>query len=138
MLPCVGSANVDLVRSTLAEWERADFHSVAWADPDIEYVVIGGPEPGAWRGPSEMAASVRDFMGAWDNYGIEAEDIRAVDDDRVLALVRLSGRGKTSGLDISETGANGAQVWHVPDGRVVALRLYWDRRQALTELDLPG
>ena len=135
----MSSANVELVRSILAEWERADFRSVSWAHPDIEYVVIGGPEPGAWRGLAEMAASVRDFMRAWESYGIEAEDVRALDDDRVLALVRLHGRGKGSGLDISETGANGAQVWQVRDGQVAALRLYWDRNQALAELGvLPG
>jgi len=134
----MASPNVEMVRSILAEWERADFHSVAWAHPDIEYVVIGGPEPGVWRGIPEMKSAVRDFMRVWENYGIEAEDIRAVDEERVLALVRLSGRGKTSGLDISEAGANGAEVWHIRDGRVVALRLYWDRDQAVADLELPS
>jgi ketosteroid isomerase-like protein len=133
----MGSSNVEMVQSILADWERADFRSASWADPDIEYAVIGGPEPGVWRGIAEMAASVRDFMRAWENYGIEAEDVCALDASRVLALVRLSGRGKTSGLEIREAGANGAQVWQIRDGRVVALRLYWDRDQAFAELKLP-
>jgi ketosteroid isomerase-like protein len=132
----MGSLNVEMVRSILAEWERADFRSVSWAHSDIEYVVIGGPEPGVWRGLSEMQASVRDFMRAWESYGIEAEEVRALDAERVLALVRLSGRGRTSGLEISEAGANGAEVWHIRDGQVVALRLYWDRDRAFADLAL--
>jgi ketosteroid isomerase-like protein len=127
---------MNLVRSILAEWERADFRSVSWAHPEIEYTVLGGPEPGTWNGVAEMSASVRAFMSAWEDYGIEAEEYRELDDSRVLVLVRLSGRGKSSGLEIEQTGATGAQVWHVRDGRVVRLVLYWHRAEALADLGL--
>lgn len=129
-------ANLDLVRSVLADWERADFRSVSWAHPEIEYVVTGGPEPGKWDGLGAMMASVRDFMSAWDNYGISAERFYELDAERVLVLVRLSGRGKVSGLEIADTGAEGAEVWHIRDGAVARLHMYWDRDRALTDLGL--
>jgi hypothetical protein len=130
------SRNLELVRSILAEWERADFRSVAWADPEIEYIVIGGPEPGKWDGVTEMTASVRSFMSAWQHYGIAAEDFRELDDERVLVLVRLSGRGKTSGLEIGDMHARGAEVWHMRDATVTRLVMYWHRDEALADLGL--
>jgi ketosteroid isomerase-like protein len=130
------SENLDLVRSILADWHQANFRSVSWAHPQIEYILIGGPEPGKWDGLAAMTASVRGFMSAWEDYGITAEDLRELDDERVLALVRLSGRGKASGLEIAETDAQGAEVWHVRDGTVTRLVMYWDRERALADLGL--
>jgi ketosteroid isomerase-like protein len=132
------SENLDLVRSILAAWAQADFRSVSWAHPEIEYVLIGGPEPGKWDGLGAMTASVREFMSAWEDYGIAAEEFRELDDERVLVLVRLRGRGKASGLKIEDTDARGAELWHVRDGKVIRLVMYWHRDEALADLGLAG
>jgi hypothetical protein len=89
-------ANLDLVRSIVAAWEGGDFSSVEWAHPEIEYVRAGGP--GRWRRVSGMAEGFRDWLSAWEDYRSEAQEYREVDGERVLVLVRNSGRGKTSGL----------------------------------------
>jgi hypothetical protein len=46
------SANCEPGRSIYAAWERGDFRSVDWADPEIKYMSVGGPDPvvgRAWR-----------------------------------------------------------------------------------------
>jgi ketosteroid isomerase-like protein len=130
------SSNVDLVRSIFARWERGDYSSAEWADPQIEYVNADGPAPGGQTGLAEMAKIVRDELSAWEEYCTEAEEYRQLDDERVLVLTHDSGRGKSSGLEVGQLRDKGAHVFHVRDGRVTRLVLYWDRHRALADLGL--
>jgi hypothetical protein len=47
------SANVALVRSIYAVFERGEFSWTEWADPDIEFVMADGPTTGSWKGAAE-------------------------------------------------------------------------------------
>jgi hypothetical protein len=125
------------VRSIYADWERGNFTRAKWADPEIEYVIADGPQPGTWRGRTEMAEGFRDFLGGLDAYRLEAEDYREVDADHVVVTTRNTGHGKISGLDLGDLpGKGGAAVFHVRDGRVAKLAFYWDRDRALADLGL--
>jgi ketosteroid isomerase-like protein len=132
------SANLDLVRSIYADWERGDFSSVQWADPEIEYVFTDGPAPGSWKGLAGMARANRDWLSAWEDWHAGAEEYRDLDDERVLVLTRRGGRGKTSGFEIERIQSKGAAVWHVRDDQVTRLVIYWDRDRALADLGLEG
>jgi ketosteroid isomerase-like protein len=131
------SANLDLVRSIFADWERGDFFSRAdWADPGIEYVWAEGPDPGSWTGLAALAQHGREFMSAWEDFRVEAERYRELDDERVLVLYHRTGRGKTSGLEIERMRATGTAVFHIRDGRVTRAVFYWDRDRAPADLGL--
>lgn len=132
----MGSANVELVRSIYADWERGDFSSAGWADPDIEYVVADGPDPQSRRGVDAMAEANRDFLSAWESFRVRAENLLEVDAERVLVFAYQSGRGKTSGVDIGHLQAERAHVWHVREGNVVRLAIYYDREHALGDVGL--
>jgi ketosteroid isomerase-like protein len=121
------------VRSIYAEWERGDFRSIEWADPEIEFVVIGGPTQGQFHGIPEMARRMRDFLTTWEGYRIKAEHYCELDDERILVLTRDTGRGRTSGAD---TVQNRANVLHLQGGRVTRITSYWDRDRALADLGL--
>src|SRR5437764_15193079 len=94
----MASANLDLVRSIYAAWERGDFSSTEWAHPEIEFAVAEGPSPGRWKGLAGMADGSGDFLRAWEEYRMEAEWYRELDGERLLVLDRCSGRGKASEL----------------------------------------
>jgi ketosteroid isomerase-like protein len=132
----MGSANLDLVRSIYADWERGDFTLVEWAHPEIAFTIVGGPSPESWTGLAELAEGWRDWPSAWEKFRVEAEEYRELDDERVVVLTRLSGRGKTSGVDLSLAPAQGAHVFSIRDGKVTRFVAYWDRGRALADLGL--
>lgn len=132
------SANLDLVHSIYAAHEHGDFSSAEWADPEIEYLIVGGPAPGHWRGLAGIAEGCRDFLGAWEEYSAVVEEYRELDGERILVLLQASGRGKTSGLDIGQLRTKGAAVFQVRDGKVTRYAVYWDRDRAFADLALAG
>jgi ketosteroid isomerase-like protein len=130
------SENLDLVRSIYAAWERGDFSSVEWADPKIEYVLADGPAPATWTRLAGLAEGFRDYLEVWERYGVEAEEYRELDVERVLVLYRHSGRGKTSGLNLGQIQSNAAMLFHIRDGKVTRIVIYYDRERALADLGL--
>jgi ketosteroid isomerase-like protein len=54
----------------------------------------------------------------------------------VLVLNRNSGRGKASGIELSQLQARGAMVFHIRDGKVTYLAAYLERDRALADLGL--
>ena len=132
----MASANVEFVRSIFAAWERGDYSSVEWADPEIEFVTADGTEPGSWAGLAELAEGMRAWLSAWEDARAEAEAFRELDDEHVLALVQYSGRGKTSGVDLGQLSPKGAFLFNVRDGKVTRFVRYLVREHALVDLGL--
>jgi ketosteroid isomerase-like protein len=130
------SENLDLVRSIYAGWERGDFSSAAWADPEIEFVLADGPDPGTSIGLDVMAKRWRERIHPWQGLIVTADELRELDDGRVLVLLRQSGRGKTSGLDVGQMPTKNATLFQVRDGKVVRLVVYWDCDRAFADLGL--
>jgi len=128
------SANLDLVRSIYAEWERGDFSSAEWADPEIQFAFVDGPEPGRWTGLQEMSARYAEWLNGWRDFRAEPEELIVVDSTRILALVHNSGRGRTSGFDMEQRSV--ANFFEIRDGKVTRLAIYWDRDHALADLGL--
>src|SRR2546425_3783877 len=130
------SENLNLVRSIYAAWERGDYSSSEWAHPEIEVVIPDGPSPGSWTGLAGLAEGWRDFLSAWEDFRVEAQEYRELDNERVLVLDNFSGRGKTSGLELGEIRSKGLRLFHVRDGKVTKLVRYLERERALADLGL--
>jgi ketosteroid isomerase-like protein len=133
----MASTNLELAQSIYAAWERGDFSSAEWAHTEIEYVSADGPEPGSLTGLAGMAQGFRSWVSAWKGFGLEAEEYRQLDGERVLVLDHLSGRGKTSGVELEQVRAKGAWLFHIQDGKVTRMVRYLGRERALADLGLP-
>jgi hypothetical protein len=132
------SENLDLVRSLHRDhFERGDFFAHAeWAHPEIECVMVDGPIPDIGSGLAGMARVWREFLSAYDDFSVRVEEYREIDARCVLVLLRFSGRGRTSGLEIGSMSTRNAAVYDIDGGLVRRLALYWDRDRAFADLGL--
>jgi ketosteroid isomerase-like protein len=130
------ASNLDLVRSIYADWERGDFSSAEWAHSDIELVRADRPEVSDSVGVGGMTETWREFLGAWEQLRVEADEYRELDAERVLVLAHWSGRGKTSGLELGQMRTKSASLFHIRGDKVTRLVLYVDAERALADLGL--
>ncbi len=82
-----------------------------------------------------MEANWRELQGAWEDHGIRADDYRQLEDERILLMARLSGRGRASGLDVALTGT-AATIFTVRGAKVRKIVVYWDGDRAVADLGL--
>ena len=117
-------SNADIVRSLYERWARGENPGEVY-DPDVEWSM---PHPGGQvKGRDEVVAFLRSFMGAWEEHVMEIEDVRELEDGRVLVFFTERGRGRQSGV---ETAAHPAAFWTLRDGKVTRFEAFGDRDEA--------
>jgi ketosteroid isomerase-like protein len=122
------SANLDLVRSIYADWERGDFSRSDWADPEIEYINPSGAiEPGTRRGLAAFSRAVERVFEGWETWQMRAEEVEVVGDS-VAVVVRYQARGRGSGVEVE--GRESA-LWTIRDGKVVRYEWFHEPSDAL-------
>ena len=130
------SANLEFIKSIYAAWEAGDFSTADWADPEINFEMVGGLTPGIWNGVAEMTEVWAGMLRAWEGLRAVPEEFRELDGDRVLVYLRNEGRGKGSGIELHGISAKSANVFTVRGGRVTRLITYWERDRAIADLGL--
>src|SRR5690349_11261049 len=58
------SPNLELSERIYADWERGDFTATDWADPEIVFEFVDGPEPQRWTGIAGMREGWRGFLSS--------------------------------------------------------------------------
>jgi ketosteroid isomerase-like protein len=98
-------------------------------DPDIEWDTSAAPTGVKSRGHEAALGDFTGMLEAWEEFEIRLERLLPGGaDDTVVAIVRNRGRGRAGGVP---TEGQRAHLWRVRDGRAVAMRLYFDPREAL-------
>jgi ketosteroid isomerase-like protein len=120
----VRERNAETMREMLEAW-AAD-RPGDYFDPDIEMIM---PHPGmSSTGADQANAAMREFRSLWDDYRFELEDVRAIDDTRVLALFTERVRGSLSGI---EQVARPGLICTFRNDKVVRFEAYLHREEAL-------
>jgi ketosteroid isomerase-like protein len=123
--------NVEVVRDAAAAFNRGDLDtwSEFWTD-DIDYRAVEGAidDRGPMHGKAAVRAYVQDWLDNFDNFRSEAVELLDAGEDTVIAVVRISGLAKLSGI---ETDLTYAALYTIRDGKIARGREYWTRDQAL-------
>lgn len=131
MSPADREANVALVRRQFELFARRDLDALF--EDSAEDVEVGGapelPNSGTYHGGEGFLAWVGQWLDAWDEFTIELVNVEAIDDEHVVAAVTQRGRGRGSGLEVTQDGL--AYLVTIRDGKVRRLFLYPNRAAAL-------
>ena len=128
--------NVEVVRQALQAFADGGVDAMAefW-DPDIVWLAAQGAidDIGEMHGPVAVRRYIQDWIDTFDDSSVVVDELRDVGDDRVLAIQRVKGRAKLSGV---ETDLRFGVVSTVRDGKVVRGREYLSVEDALAAVGL--
>jgi ketosteroid isomerase-like protein len=135
--PSISRENAAIVRSVyaafngLASSSGAESYVTTHFHPDCEYEPV--EEASAVRGHGEITSWVERWFEAWEDAWDEIIEVIA-SGRMVVAAIRVHGRGRKSGMEISQKLFD---VHELRDGKVVRIREYLTREQALEAAGLP-
>jgi ketosteroid isomerase-like protein len=104
-------------------WREGDLDA-AFADfpDDFEWVMPGFPGGETARGGDATREFFREWIDQWDDIHVGWE-LHDVGHGRILALTRMAGTGRASGVPVE---VSFAQIWTFRDGRPARMDLYAD------------
>ena len=97
---------------------------------DIDYgAVEDAPDyPGPIHDKDALRAYVEDWFDTFDDLSVEASELTEAGKDDVIAVVRVRGTAKLSGV---ETELAFAIIYTIRDAKIAQAREYWTRDEAL-------
>jgi ketosteroid isomerase-like protein len=113
----VAKANVAALRRGYEALNRGDLsvvlelihRDIEWHEPDPS------PDAGTHTGRDSFERFLCGWMDSFDGFKVEPEQVLERD-DKLIAVVHQSGRGRASGVQVD---ARLAHVWTVKDGRAI-------------------
>ena|SRR5436309_14138061 len=123
--------NVEMIESLWDAFGRGDLEKVIAAVAETGEVVFPGSVPwgGSYTGPEGFRAAMEDIRGRFGDFKAKPEMILGADDDHVIVVANLQGRGKSGRLD-----ARVVWLYRVRDGKIVRAEAFPDTAAVLEAL----
>ena len=120
--------NVEIVRRSVDHWNEARESLRELFDPDIEFV-LDPPAflAGTYRGRAQLDWLISRLAELFDEFRYEVDELLPAG-DLVVSLGGVRMRGALSGASAVQ---NGCGVWELRERRIVRVRMYFDREEAL-------
>ena len=120
--------NVEVVRRIYDAFAEGDFaRALEEGEPDFEWIPPEQDIQGPVQGLGNLRRFLEDQNEAFEDFRVEAEELK-VRGDQVLAFIRVSGRGRGSGVEFDIRAAN---LWTFRGGRLIRGQVFPEREKAL-------
>jgi ketosteroid isomerase-like protein len=127
----MSAENIELVRAATEAMQRGDAEgALAALDPEIEWhATVGGVDEGrVARGHDEVVQGFLDYFEVWERIELRAEEYIDAGGEEVVVFFHEVAKGRKSGIVVeTDTGT----INTVRDGKIVRVRSYMDRDEAL-------
>ncbi len=123
--------NVERVRKAVEAMNGGDFDAALnLAHPDIEWQTLDAfPDAGTYRGPEEVLSFFQTWLDTFKGFRLHLEKCEALDEHRVLAMLRVSGEGVESGVEVESPSF--FQLLEYRDGLLIRARMFQTEGEAL-------
>jgi ketosteroid isomerase-like protein len=132
----VSQENVELVRRIWdAQERRKTEDAFALYDPAIVWDAtrVTGPLAGVYHGHQGLRQFFREWQEPFEAHHAQAETFIDAGDNNVVVGVRLSGRGKSSGVEVEMPRS---YVYRLRNGLVVRVEVFETKAEALEAVGL--
>jgi ketosteroid isomerase-like protein len=124
--------NVAVALALIDAWNEGSVEGIAplMAEGIVWLEVEGRPETQGTeiRGRDAVGSGMESLFESWEDYRLEPEEVREVDGDRVVAVLREVARGRASGVEVT---SRWGYVMTVRDGKLARVEAYRDPDEAL-------
>jgi ketosteroid isomerase-like protein len=132
----VSQENVDIVEHLLRMFSDQDIDGMMDAidsEVEIDYSESDALDAAVYRGHTACRGFLQGRYEDWENRRFEPMEILDAPPNAVVALGRMRGKGRASGVDVE---ANSVTVWTLRHGNVSQIKLYRTRAEALKAVGL--
>jgi ketosteroid isomerase-like protein len=123
--------NVERIREVVAAINRGDFETaLERSHPDVEWEVLDMfPDAETHHGREGLRAFFQTWMDTFRGFRVHLEKCEALDEHRVIAMVRVSGEGAGSGVEVASPPF--FQLFELRDGLLIRARMFQTESEAL-------
>lgn len=113
------------------EQPQRDLHTII--DPEIVVIDLPqAPGPRERHGMEEIDSWIDETREIWDQLRIEPEEVTELDAERCLAVTRLRGRARGSGIEVDQRQGC---AFFLRDGRICRIEMHPERERAEQALE---
>jgi hypothetical protein len=123
--------NVEIVERLVAAFNERDIDRyLSCCTDDIQLRTPWAEVEGAYEGGDAIRRFFTDLGDTSPDFQIKVESLEPIGADRVLAFMRVTASGRSSGIPAADDMPT-ANVYDLADGKIKRIRVFLDRDKAL-------